>query len=1226
MKRENKKKGGHASIKFILTTCAIIFVGMSGLFLYGKFVQAAPFTFVQSSWAGGITANTAVHASNQTGWTEYSLKNDMTAGGTLTLPVSSKNFTDDGVVTTIGGFEPIINGFFNGIDSGTTVYENFDKSAYVGLGTPLYSVGNNPQGVAFDVTNNATWVTNSASNTVTKLDAATGAVIGTYAVGNSPRGVVFDITNNAVWIANSLDSTVTKLNAATGAVIGTYSAGNPRGIAFDVTNNAVWVVDGLNLVTKLDATTGATIGSYAVGTNPWEVTFDITNNAVWVTNSDDNTVSKLDAVSGANIGTYSTGGIYPLGVVFDITNNATWVTNANDNTLTKLNASTGAIVGTYSTGINPGGIDYDITSNVIWVRVSEKNSVDKYNATTGVRISSYTLSSNRGSAYQGVAFDITNNAVWSDIFFDNKVSKIDATSLRYVSTGIFTADVVDYGESTVFNTLSYDKSTPVDTTLTIDVRAGNVAVPDGTWTAWSTNITNGGDISVMSGNQYIQYRANFATTNTAISPVLYDITISSNYWTSVDDGTPSTQGGSLPSGGFFAGGTNLNTIVSGSGAGASVVLGEAPSVPYGVGSNPGGIAFDVTNNALWVLRGGVNIVTKLNATTGAVIGNYSLVDSPGGIAFDVTNNAIWVTNQLINSVTKINAATGAIIGTYSAGISAGPNYITYDITNNAVWIINGDSTVSKLNATTGAPIGGFIMMGSFGVDTVYDVTNNVVWVVTNNSTTLTKINATTGALIGSPISVGFTIGGIAFDVTNNLLWVENYFAGSVYRYNATTNIAVGSPVPIGVHPQGIAFDVSNNMIWASNRGSNNVFKIDASTGVLVGMSIAVGISPMNVAFDITNNSVWVTNTGDTTVSKINAIPVYAASGTFTSSIIDLGALSTLNTLSYNVTTPINTNITMDIRGSVDNITWGAWVTGVSNGGSVAALSGNRYIQYKANLSTTDTAVTPSLDDVTISYSQYQSSGSLTSSVFDSASAGNLIDKLAWIDSGTSVTETLSFQIRSSPDGFSWSDWCGPTVLCDGTSNFLSVDNGVAFVSGHPLKTGGNDRYFQYKAFLFSGGYLTPTLSSVTITYDVTSGSPPPPSGGGSFASSPSALTVAASSVANVNAILNGTVNSNGIAGTTRWFEWGTSALGLINQTIHMPHTDTPSGTTATLSWSGVKGATECKLNGGQYVNKVVSCAGGSITTDVLTVNTTYTLTASNGFGPDVTKSLNVVLP
>jgi YVTN family beta-propeller protein len=61
--------------------------------------------------------------------------------------------------------------------------------------------------VAFDGTN--IWVANSGSNTVTKLLAATGALVGTYPVGSFPFGVAFDGAN--IWVTNEGSNTVSKL-------------------------------------------------------------------------------------------------------------------------------------------------------------------------------------------------------------------------------------------------------------------------------------------------------------------------------------------------------------------------------------------------------------------------------------------------------------------------------------------------------------------------------------------------------------------------------------------------------------------------------------------------------------------------------------------------------------------------------------------------------------------------------------------------------------------------------------------------------------------------------------------------------------------------------------------------------------------------------------------------------------------------------------------------------
>jgi DNA-binding beta-propeller fold protein YncE len=69
------------------------------------------------------------------------------------------------------------------------------------------TVGYAPSGIAFDGI--YIWVANRDDNTVTKLRASDGSLVGTYAVGIGPMGIGFDGAN--IWVTNSGDKNVTKL-------------------------------------------------------------------------------------------------------------------------------------------------------------------------------------------------------------------------------------------------------------------------------------------------------------------------------------------------------------------------------------------------------------------------------------------------------------------------------------------------------------------------------------------------------------------------------------------------------------------------------------------------------------------------------------------------------------------------------------------------------------------------------------------------------------------------------------------------------------------------------------------------------------------------------------------------------------------------------------------------------------------------------------------------------
>jgi hypothetical protein len=89
----------------------------------------------------------------------------------------------------------------------------------------------------------------------------------TFGVGTSPNDVAFD--GSSVWVTNEADNTVTKLRASDGTLVGTFSAGGttPTFLAYDGANT--WVSSkGGNYVIKLRGSDGSLLGTFSVGISP----------------------------------------------------------------------------------------------------------------------------------------------------------------------------------------------------------------------------------------------------------------------------------------------------------------------------------------------------------------------------------------------------------------------------------------------------------------------------------------------------------------------------------------------------------------------------------------------------------------------------------------------------------------------------------------------------------------------------------------------------------------------------------------------------------------------------------------------------------------------------------------------------------------------------------------------------------------------------------------------
>lgn len=229
---------------------------------------------------------------------------------------------------------------------------------------------------------------------------------------------------------------------------------------------------------------------------------------------------------------------------------------------------------------------------------------------------------------------------------------------------------------------------------------------------------------------------------------------------------------------------------------------------------------------------------------------------------------------------------------------------------------------------------------------------------------------------------------------------------------------------------------------------------------------------------------------------------YYATGTFTSSIIDTQGSINWGTMDWSTTTPIGTDVTFKVRSSnsasmtgasawtsCSNITKGADITG----GCVT--DGHRYIQFQATLTTINTD-TPEINDVTINVVQYlfSSSANLISSSYNTADDANTLTKIVWSENQPANT-TISFQIRTSADGITWTpgsgNFCGPddddssTSTCD-TDTYFTDNTGGESVD-EMFSDGAGDRFVQYKIILSSTDYSqTPSVSSVSMTYVVNS--------------------------------------------------------------------------------------------------------------------------------------------
>jgi hypothetical protein len=266
--------------------------------------------------------------------------------------------------------------------------------------------------------------------------------------------------------------------------------------------------------------------------------------------------------------------------------------------------------------------------------------------------------------------------------------------------------------------------------------------------------------------------------------------------------------------------------------------------------------------------------------------------------------------------------------------------------------------------------------------------------------------------------------------------------------------------------------------WPSSNGSQTC----SGLSPYVGTEVYLLVSDTDPTYDPKEDYFQIRNSSNVVLN----VEFYTSSGTFTSQVIDTGYTSSFSTLSYTATTPTNTAVTFDVRAgdvATPDGTWTSWQTSISNGGDISALDGNRYVQYRANLSRNGTASAPTVDSVTINH--YVTTGELTSSAFDTTDSTNVLSSIAWTESFPSGGD-IKFQLRTAPDSSgvpgTWGDWVGSSGAT--TTYFTDPAGGESMPSA--LSDGSGDQWLQYKAYFVasSGTVGTSTLSDVTMTYVV----------------------------------------------------------------------------------------------------------------------------------------------
>jgi len=180
-----------------------------------------------------------------------------------------------------------------------------------------------------------------ADSAASNLDPSPGRQIH---LGGSPAAVA--VGEGAVWVANQTRAGVSRLDPATGHVVGEPIRVGAGPAAIAVGGGAVYVACGDDSVWRIDPASGTAIRGEARIGDPAGIAYG--EDGVWVTSASDGTISRLDPDSLASTGEPIAVGAQPGDVA--VGDGRAWVADGREGTVSSIDAESGEVTSTIEAG------------------------------------------------------------------------------------------------------------------------------------------------------------------------------------------------------------------------------------------------------------------------------------------------------------------------------------------------------------------------------------------------------------------------------------------------------------------------------------------------------------------------------------------------------------------------------------------------------------------------------------------------------------------------------------------------------------------------------------------------------------------------------------------------------------------------------------------------------------------------------------------------------------
>lgn len=240
-----------------------------------------------------------------------------------------------------------------------------------GAGTQLGGTSDLYNGIAVD--KNGVWATDWDTQTLYRVDPATGKVVAKIPAGEAPKGVL--ATGSAVWVADTHGGAVLRVDPATNKVVATITVGRtgnsgPNWLGSGLGSIWVGIPNALSVV-RIDPVTNAIQATIKI---PLKVTpcggFAITDAVVWMTSCDGSPImARIDPTTNTVVATLEPGGLASTPAVID---GAPWISLDTRPSVPGLLARVASTTDSIDRELSPGadfggGGDLVVAAGSVWV-------------------------------------------------------------------------------------------------------------------------------------------------------------------------------------------------------------------------------------------------------------------------------------------------------------------------------------------------------------------------------------------------------------------------------------------------------------------------------------------------------------------------------------------------------------------------------------------------------------------------------------------------------------------------------------------------------------------------------------------------------------------------------------------------------------------------------------------------------------------------------------------